>query len=249
MPVRHGGSGPTLRAVPRRYGGACAKGYVVSSKQKAKVVVVDDHPIVREGLAELINREKDLTVCGDAADVVQAMKVIAESKPDIAIIDISLKDSSGLQLIKRLRGADEKLCILVLSMHDEDLYAERALRAGAQGYIMKREAPREVVSAIRRVLAGEIYVGDELAARFMRRFVGGEPHVGGSPVELLSDRELEVFDFIGQGLKTGQIAERLHLSVKTIESYREHIKEKLGLRNATELVQHAIKWVHEDTLL
>ena len=229
-----------------RSGRAPRERFTVMSVTKARIVVVDDHPIVRDGLAELLNREEDLTVCGEAADATQAVKVIAETNPDLAIVDISLRNSNGLHLIKHLRAANARLYILVLSMHEEDVYAERALRAGAQGYIMKREPPKKVIAAIRHVLSGEIYVGDELAARFMRRFVGGGADVGASPIQVLSDRELEVFDLIGQGLKTGQIATRLHLSVKTIESYREHIKEKLSLENATELVQHAIKWVHED---
>ncbi|MCC6698208.1 MAG: response regulator transcription factor [Candidatus Hydrogenedentes bacterium] len=210
----------------------------------AKVLIVDDHPIVREGLAELINREKDLAVCGQADSGHRGFEAIEALAPDVAIIDLSLEDINGLTLIKNLRNRGFTLPVLVLSMHEESLYAERALRAGAQGYIMKREAPTRVITAIRKVLGGEVYLSDSLAARVMQRIVGAPSPSGTSPVSRLSDRELEVYAFIGQGLKTREIAAKLNLSVKTIETYREHIKEKIGLRNATELVQSAIKWVH-----
>lgn len=210
----------------------------------AKVLIVDDHPIVREGLAELINREKDLAVCGQADSGHRGFEAIEALAPDVAIIDLSLEDINGLTLIKNLRNRGFTLPVLVLSMHEESLYAERALRAGAQGYIMKREAPTRVITAIRKVLGGEVYLSDSLAARVMQRIVGAPSQSGTSPVSRLSDRELEVYAFIGQGLKTREIAAKLNLSVKTIETYREHIKEKIGLRNATELVQSAIKWVH-----
>ena len=210
----------------------------------AKILIVDDHPIVREGLAELINREKDLAVCGQADSGHRGFEAIEALAPDVAIIDLSLEDINGLTLIKNLRSRGFTLPVLVLSMHEESLYAERALRAGAQGYIMKREAPTRVITAIRKVLAGEVYLSDGLAARLMQRIVGAPNFSSTSPVSRLSDRELEVYAFIGQGLKTREIAAKLNLSVKTIETYREHIKEKIGLRNATELVQSAIKWVH-----
>ena len=210
----------------------------------AKVLIVDDHPIVREGLAELINREKDLAVCGQADSGCRGLEAIEALAPDVAIIDLSLDDINGLTLIKNLRSRGITIPVLVLSMHEESLYAERALRAGAQGYIMKREAPTRVITAIRKVLGGEVYLSDTMAARVMQRIVGIPSRSSASPVSRLSDRELEVYAFIGQGLKTREIAAKLHLSVKTIETYREHIKEKIGLRNATELVQSAIKWVH-----
>ncbi|MCC6486592.1 MAG: response regulator transcription factor [Candidatus Hydrogenedentes bacterium] len=210
----------------------------------AKILIVDDHPIVREGLAELINREKDLAVCGQADSGHRGFEAIEALTPDVAIIDLSLEDINGLTLIKNLRNRGFTLPVLVLSMHEESLYAERALRAGAQGYIMKREAPTRVITAIRKVLGGGVYLSDSLAARVMQRIVGVPDPSGTSPVSRLSDRELEVYAFIGQGLKTREIAAKLNLSVKTIETYREHIKEKIGLRNATELVQSAIKWVH-----
>jgi len=208
------------------------------------VLIIDDHPIVREGLAELINREPDLQVCGQAASGSEALSLTESLQPDLALVDISLDDISGLQLIKNLKARRRQLRVLVLSMHDESLYAERALRAGAHGYVMKREAPTHVITAIRKVLAGDVFLSDTLSARFMRKLAAGEDFAEESPVSRLSDRELEVYSHIGQGLKTRQIAAKLNLSVKTIETYREHIKEKLGLGDATELVQSAIKWVH-----
>ena len=213
------------------------------TKKKARVLVVDDHPIVRQGLVQLINQEEDLVVCGDAENAHKALEVIKLVNPDVAVIDISLKSINGLELIKNIKVDYPKLPILVLSMHDESLYAERALRAGAKGYIMKQEATENMLMALRRVLKGEIYVSEKMGAKMLHQLVAGRPDTGTSPLDRLSDRELEVFQLIGQGLGTRQIAEELHLSVKTIESYREHIKEKMKLKNATELVQHAVQWV------
>jgi len=219
-------------------------------KKRNKVLIVDDHPIVRHGIAELLNHEADLTVCGEAEDAHQALEAIAEIailKPDIAIVDITLKEGlGGIELIKDIKARYPKLPVLVLSMHDESLYAERCLRAGAKGYIMKQEATEKVVEAIRQVLGGEIYLSDKMAQKILHKFIGGQPEVGGSPIESLSDRELEVFQLIGRGLGTRRIAEELYLSVKTIETYREHIKEKLKLKNAPELAQHAIQWVQSE---
>ncbi|MBM3289475.1 MAG: response regulator transcription factor [Candidatus Hydrogenedentes bacterium] len=209
-----------------------------------KVLLVDDHPIVRQGLAELINRESDMTVCGQAESGAAALELAGSAQPDLALVDISLDDMNGLMLVKGLKARRRDLRVLVLSMHDEALYAERALRAGAHGYIMKREAPTKVIAGIRRVLAGDMYLSEDASARIMRMFAGGAGAGDEPPVARLSDRELEVYNHIGQGLKTSQIASKLNLSVKTIETYREHIKEKLGLNDATELVQSAIKWVH-----
>jgi len=213
------------------------------TKNKARVLVVDDHPIVRQGLVQLINQEADLVVCGDAENAHKAIEAIKLLKPDVAVVDISLKSINGLELIKNIKVDHPKLPILVLSMHDEGLYAERALRAGAKGYIMKQEATENMLMAIRRVLKGEIYVSEKMGAKMLHQLVDGRQDAGSSPLDRLSDRELEVFQLIGQGLGTRQIAEQLHLSVKTIESYREHIKEKMKLKNATELVQHAVQWV------
>jgi DNA-binding NarL/FixJ family response regulator len=211
---------------------------------KTKILIVDDHPIVRQGLTELINQEEDLVVCEQAEDATEAMGFIKKLKPDMAIVDISLKETSGMELIKDIKVQYPNLVILALSMHDESLYAERALRAGARGYVMKAEATEKVVTAIRKILSGQIYVSDKMAAKMVRKLVGGGPDVGVSAIERLSDRELEVFHLIGQGYGTRQIAERLHLSIKTIETYREHIKEKLNLADASELLQYAIQWTH-----
>ena len=209
---------------------------------KAKIIIVDDHPIVRQGLAELINHENDLVVCGQAEGALDAMEVIKDLEPDIVIVDISLKDISGLELIKDIRVRYPQTPVLVLSMHDESLYAERSLRAGAKGYIMKQEATGKVVTAIRKVLMGELYISDRMTARMVDRLVGGVAE--SSPINALSDRELEVFDMLGQGHGTRYISEKLHLSIKTIETYRAHIKRKLNLSDATELIQHAVQWVN-----
>jgi len=210
---------------------------------KAGILVVDDHPIVRQGLAELINHEDDLTVCGLAEDAYQAMQAIKTSKPDMVIVDISLKETSGVGLIKDIKVQYPNLPVLALSMHDESLYAERAMRAGARGYIMKQEATEKVITAIRKVLDGQLYASERMTARMMRKIVGGHSDPAASPIETLSDRELEVFLMIGQGHSTRQIAEKLHLSIKTIETYRAHIKDKLNLADAAELLQYAIQWV------
>ena len=212
-----------------------------TDENKTRILIVDDHPIVRQGLAELIDHEQDLTVCGQAEGAHEALKIIKELKPDMAIVDITLKETSGMELIKDITARYPDLLVLALSMHDESLYAERALRAGARGYIMK--ATENVVTAIRNVVSGQIYVSDKMAAKMVRKLVGGGPDVGASAIDRLSDRELEVFSLIGQGQGTRQIAERLHLSLKTIETYRAHIKEKLNLVDANELLQYAIQWV------
>lgn len=211
---------------------------------KARILIVDDHPLVREGLADLVNKEKDLVVCGQAEDAYQAMEAIRELKPDMAIVDISLKETSGLELIKDIKIQHPSMPILTLSMHEESVYAERALRAGAKGYIMKREATKKVVTAIRKVLRGQLYLSEKMTTRLVRKFVDGKPEAGTSPIDRLTDRELEVFCLLGRGNGTRQISEQLHLSVKTIETYRSRIKEKLNLTSASELLQHAFQWVN-----
>jgi DNA-binding NarL/FixJ family response regulator len=216
---------------------------IQAGKGKTKILIVDDHPIVRQGLAELINHEQDLIVCGQAEEAHEALRIIKETGPNMVIVDISLKETSGIELIKDIKAQYPNLPVLALSMHDESLYAERSLRAGAKGYIMKAEATEKVISAIRKILGGQIYVSDRMAAKMVRKLVGGGPDAGASALERLSDRELEVFHLIGQGYGTRQVAERLHLSVKTIETYRAHIKEKLNLADANELLQYAIQWV------
>jgi len=212
------------------------------ASQKTRILVVDDHPIVRQGLAQLIEEEPDLEVCAQAEDAPEAMSLIKKLGPDFLIIDISLKETSGMELIKDVKAAYPNLPVLALSMHDESLYAERSLRAGARGYVMKSEATVKVVDAIRKILSGRIYVSENVAAKMMNKIVGAQPDVGASAIERLSDRELEVFSLIGQGYGTRKIADRLHLSVKTIETYRAHIKNKLNLTDATELLQYAIRW-------
>ncbi len=210
--------------------------------KKHRVLVVDDHPIIRQGLGLLINQESDLVVCGEAEEATGAMHVLASSKPDILIVDISLNGPDGLDLLKNIRNLHPTLPVLILSMHDESIYAERALRAGANGYIMKQEATEKVLVALRRILCGEIYVSDRIANRMLKHYITGSGTVRNSSIADLSDRELEVFRLIGEGHGTRQIAEELHLSVKTVESYQAHIKEKLSLRSSRELMQHAIQW-------
>jgi DNA-binding NarL/FixJ family response regulator len=190
----------------------------------------------------MIDREPDLQVCGEAEEARAALHAIATLKPDIVLMDISLNGPSGIEILRLLRQTDAKLRVLVLSMHDETVYAERALRAGANGYIMKQEATEKVLVALRRILAGEVYVSDRVANKMLKQFVGGAPSSQQSPVDDLTDRELEVFRLIGDGHSTRQISDELHLSVKTVETYQAHIKEKMGLRNARELVQYAIQW-------
>jgi len=206
-----------------------------------KIFIVDDHPVLREGLAQLIDQQKDISICGQFEDGSTAFESIATLKPDLALVDISLKGSNGIELLKNIKTNYPKLLVLVLSMHDESLYAERALRAGAAGYIMKQEATEKVLEAIRKVLAGQIYLSEKISTKLMHQLVSGHTPGNGSLMDRLSDRELEVFGLIGQGRGTRQIAEQLHLSVKTIESHRAHIKEKLNLNNATELVHRAIQ--------
>jgi|YelNatPaOPRAMG01_1025707.scaffolds.fasta_scaffold23749_3 DNA-binding NarL/FixJ family response regulator len=218
----------------------------VNRKPKTKVLLVDDHPILRQGLARLINAEADLEVCGEAEDAATAFDLVGRLNPDVAVIDISLKNSNGLELIKNIKARYPELAILVLSMHDESLYAERALRAGARGYIMKEEASDQVLLAIRKVLAGDIFLSERMKSRMIQQMASGRAKVISSPIELLTDRELEVFRLIGEGRSTRQIAAQLHLSVRTVEAYREYIKAKLQLKNSTELIQHAFHWVHHE---
>jgi DNA-binding NarL/FixJ family response regulator len=216
--------------------------------RKKTVFVVDDHPIVRQGLTLLINQEADLTVCGEAEEMHSALSAIQAARPDILIVDISLNGPDGLELLKNIRLTSPRLPVLILSMHDESIYAERALRAGANGYIMKQEATERVLVALRRLLSGEIYVSDRIANSMLRHYVRGAGSSEHSSISDLTDRELEVFRLIGEGQGTRQIAEALHLSVKTVESYQAHIKEKLSLRSARELVQRAVQWnVREKT--
>jgi DNA-binding NarL/FixJ family response regulator len=211
---------------------------------KTKVFLVDDHPLVREWLTQLIQRESDMTVCGEAEDTQQALKEIEATQPDVVIADITLKTTHGLELVKDLQARRPSLPVLVLSMHDESLYAERVLRAGARGYITKQEATKRILLAIRQVLSGQIYISEKMASRMVHKMVLGRAEEQRSPIERLTDRELEVFQLIGRGQGTRRIAEELHLGIKTVESYRARIKEKLKLEDGTQLLQHAIQWVH-----
>jgi DNA-binding NarL/FixJ family response regulator len=218
----------------------------MNESSPARVLIVDDHPAVREALALRIGRQPDLEVCGEACDTNEALRLIAETKPDVAVIDISLKTGNGIDLIKRIRDRNESVRLLVWSMHSEPLYAERALRAGALGYISKDQATEKIVEAIRRVLSGKVWVSEAIADRLLKRSVGGQEGTGRSPVDCLADRELEVFRLIGQGVKTAEIAERLHLSVKTVETYRDRIRQKLGLPDGTRLAHFATQWALEN---
>lgn len=220
-----------------------------SKKNPTRILIVDDHPLLRKGVSQLINNEKDLVVVGEAEDAHKALTAIENTKPDVALIDISLGGTSGIELLKNIKVRFPKLQVLVLSMHDESVYAHRALRAGASGYIMKQEGTEKVLTALRKILNGEVYLSERLGTRMLNTLVGGRASLTSSPIEELSDRELEVFSLIGQGHGTRPIAEKLHLSVKTIESHRAHIKEKLNLQNATELVHHAIQWVQSERVL
>lgn len=211
--------------------------------KRTRVLLVDDHAVVRYGIAQLINRQSDMVVCGEEEDAARAMSAIEKLKPDLVIADISLKDSSGLELMRNIKAQYSGLPVLVVSAHDESIYAEIAFRAGALGYLMKQEALERIIAAIRRVLSGNIYVSDALAAKMLQQQIRGKTDIQESPVKGLSDRELEVFQLIGQWKKTSEIAQELHLSVKTIEYYREQIKRKLNLKNSAELTQHATSWV------
>ena len=210
--------------------------------EKKMVLVVDDHPLMRQGLSLLINQQQDMQVCAEAEEAQAAMQALAQKKPDIVILDISLNGPDGLELLKSIRVSHPDLPVLILSMHDEAIYAERALRARANGYIMKQEATEKVLVAMRRILNGDIYLSDRMQNKMLHQFIDGAPSMIQSRIASLSDRELEVFRLIGEGRATREIAEELHLSIKTVETYQAHIKEKLALRSARELIQHAIQW-------
>ena len=213
--------------------------------QRRRILLVDDHPMVRERLAEILNREADLQVCGEAEDRHQARELVDRKRPDLVIVDLTLKNSDGLELIKDLKARRPKLLMLVVSMHDESLYAERVIRAGARGFITKQEATRSILQAVRRVLAGNIYLNENTATHLISRLTARPGSFGATPAELLGDRELQVFELTGRGLNTRQIAARLHIGVKTAETYRARIREKLHLKDPSELLQLAIAWTHQ----
>ena len=214
-----------------------------SAVKKARVFLVDDHPVVRNGLAELINLQSDLTVCGEAEDMHGASKGIADLKPDIAVVDLSLdKDVSGLELIKNIKLKYPDLVVLVLSMYDEMVYAGRALRAGASGYVTKHEAMETVLTAIRQVWSGEIYVSGKVVKQVLSGVAGGRIHEAKFPTDCLTDREMEILQLIGRGFGTSRIAEQLYISAKMVETHRMHIKQKLHLTNSAELIEYAVQW-------
>jgi len=213
---------------------------------RKRLLIVDDHPMMRQGLAQLIDSEPDLQVTAQADNAGQALDAIGRQKFDLILLDISLPDKNGLELMKDIQVLKPDILILVVSMHDELLYAERVLRAGGRGYIMKQEGGKKFLQAIRQVLSGQVYVSEKMSARILENISGRRPEPAASPVQRLSDREFEVFQLIGQGKGTRDIAERLHLSVKTIEVHRVNIKRKLNLKTANDLVTHAIRWTEAE---
>jgi DNA-binding NarL/FixJ family response regulator len=216
------------------------------TKKTVKILIVDDHPIVREGLAARLGRQPDFEVCGEAEDVADALEKVKTARPDVVIVDLSLKSGQGLDLIKRIKALDMDTKMLVSSMYDESLYAERSLRAGAMGYVNKQEVSEKIIDAIRQVVDGKIYLSPRMTERLLQRAVGAAPQLVQSPFETLTDRELEIFKMIGKGMTTRQIANDLHLSVKTVETHRENIKGKLNLPNSAELSREAVQWVMEN---
>jgi DNA-binding NarL/FixJ family response regulator len=213
-----------------------------AAQNPKRIFIVDDHPMMRQGLAQLIGAEKDLSICGEAENAERALDAINSLKPDLVLADISLPGKNGLELIKDFHSLQPGLPVLVISMHDESLYAGRVLRAGGRGYIMKQEGGKKLMQAIRRVLDGNIYVSEKMSAEILETFSGRRAGTKGSPVEKLTDREFEVFQFIAQGKGTRDIAEKLHLSVKTVEVHRANIKAKLKLKSASELIRFAVRW-------
>jgi DNA-binding NarL/FixJ family response regulator len=209
---------------------------------KIKILLVDDHPLVRDGLVNLIRQQPDLEICGEAGTEAQALEFIAANPPDVALVDLSLETGSGLELIKSIRASYPGVKTLVLSMHDESLYAERALHAGARGYIMKREATTKVITGIRAVHAGQLFISEKISTLMAEKFLGGHKNSSATSVEQLSDRELQVFELLGTGHGTRQIADQLHVGFKTVQAYHARIKEKLNLANATELMRAAVRW-------
>ena len=219
----------------------------MNTAAKHRILIVDDHPIVRQGIAQLINQEHDLHVCCEAGDADAALEKFRTCQHDVAIVDISLTGVSGIELLQMLRQRNYEIPVLVMSMHDEALYAERALRPGARGYIMKQEATEKILAALRQILKGDIYVSDKMRSRMLQRLIDNRPEENASPVSTLSNRELEILRMIGQGFGTGEIARELKRSVKTIEAHRANIKDKRGLKTAAELVRFAVQWVENET--
>ena len=219
-----------------------------TAAHKNRVFLVDDHAMFREGLRQLIEREPDMIVCGDAANAESALPAIAHALPDLVIVDISLGGTSGIDLVKSIKREHEDLPVLVVSMHDESLYAERALRAGAMGYVMKHEPSKSVKSAIRKVLGGDMHLSEKMASVMVGKFMRGTSDTPASPLEALSDRELEVFRMLGHGKPVRQIAEEMGVTIPTVNSFRNRIKDKLGLKSSTEVMLRAIQWVQDETM-
>jgi DNA-binding NarL/FixJ family response regulator len=240
-------AGPNLKEKQAEAESAGKTSTGTPAAEKSRVFIVDDHAMFREGLRQLIEHDPELIVCGDAPDATTAMEGIRRSKPDVVLVDITLAESSGLDLVKTIRSDYEDLPVLVVSMHEESLYAERSLRAGAMGYVMKNEPAKTVMAAIHSVLRGEIYLSRKMSSSVISKFMRGETEKPMSPLDILSDRELEVFRMLGQGKGTRQIANDLGLTIPTIQSFRNRIKEKLHLKTAPELVLHAINWVQSDS--
>jgi DNA-binding NarL/FixJ family response regulator len=218
---------------------------IVSRPEKSRIFLVDDHAMFRDGLRQLIDREPDLTVCGDAAEAESAIRDIRKLKPDLIVVDITLGGTSGIDLIKAIKNETEDYPVLVVSMHDESLYAERALRAGAMGYVMKQEPAKTVKTAIRKVLGGDMHLSEKMASSVISKFMRGTDEVPPSPLERLSDRELEVFQMLGMGKGVREIAEEMNVTIPTVNSFRNRIKEKLQLKSSTEVMLHAIHWSRE----
>jgi DNA-binding NarL/FixJ family response regulator len=219
-----------------------------AAPERRRILVIDDHPFMRAGLAQLIDRQSDMQVCGEAGNPAEAVRELARGRPDLVLTDITMPGRSGLEFIKDLLTTDPKMPVLVVSMHDEAIYAERVLRAGARGYIMKEAGGENLLAAIRRVMRGEVYLSAAMSARILENLSGRRPRGASSPIEKLTDREFEVFRLIGQGKSTKDIAAQLHLSSKTVDVHRSHIKEKLVLKDTTALVRHAVRWVETQSL-
>lgn len=215
------------------------------SKAKTRVLIIEDHPLLRRGIVAMINQQPDFCVCSEIGNAKEAISAINSSKPDAVILDLTLQGVNAIETLKDIKAQFPELKVMVLSMHDEAVYAPRALRAGALGYVMKQESPEKVVATLRRVLSGQVALSEDMSSKLLNRFTGRQDGLA-APVELLSDRELQVFSLLGQGLSTRGISEKLHLSVKTIESHRAHIKEKLQLQNASELLRHAVQWANSE---
>jgi len=220
----------------------------MSAEKKTRVMIVDDHPIMRHGLAQLIDAQSELEVCSWAGTASEALAAMEENEPELALLDISLPDRNGLELLKDFRALYPEVKVLMISMHDESLYAERALRAGARGYIMKEEAADKLIEAIRTVLDGKIYVSGEMSARIIEMFSGSSRGSQAAPLSRLTDRELEVFEEIGRGKATREVAEMLGISARTVDAHRAHLKKKLGLKDGSELVRYAVRWVETGVL-